>query len=158
MFTPQNMSHVKCHVSCVTRHVSCVMCHVSHVTCHIFFFFFFGRNGEAYRWRVCYQRGLPRLVFNGFPNQSIRWTNKVNQWSEVICHYNWSVSTVDKKGLFLTEWNLHCKRWQTHLKNIAKIVKSWKAAPRTYHRLLRCQVGFTKICHYYYCHYCYCCH
>ena len=40
------------------------MCHVSHVTCHIFFiYFFFGRSGEAYRWRVCYQRGLPRLVF-----------------------------------------------------------------------------------------------
>ena len=22
----------------------------------------FGQNGEAYRWRVCYQRGLPHLV------------------------------------------------------------------------------------------------
>ena len=37
------------------------MCHVArHVT---FFSFFFGQSGEAYRWRVCYQRGLPRLVF-----------------------------------------------------------------------------------------------
>ena len=34
------------------------MCHVSH------FFFFFLQFGEAYRWGVCYQRGLPRLVFN----------------------------------------------------------------------------------------------
>ena len=55
------MLHVMCHVS---RHVSC---HVSRVTCHMshvnfFFFFFFGQSGEAYRWRVCYQRGLPRLV------------------------------------------------------------------------------------------------
>ena len=32
---------------------------MSHVT---FFFLFFGQSGEAYRWRVCYQRGLPRLV------------------------------------------------------------------------------------------------
>ena len=35
-----------------------VTCHVSHVT----FFLFFLQSGEAYRWRVCYQRGLPRLV------------------------------------------------------------------------------------------------
>ena len=25
--------------------------------------FFFGQSDEAYQWRVCYQRGLPRLVF-----------------------------------------------------------------------------------------------
>ena len=48
-----------CHVSRVTCHVSCVTCHVSHV---IFFCLFFGQSGEAYRWRVCYQRGLLRLV------------------------------------------------------------------------------------------------
>ena len=48
--------------------MSLVMCHVSRVTCHVshvmflFFLFFFGQSGEAYRWRVCYQRGLPRLV------------------------------------------------------------------------------------------------
>ena len=41
------MSHVTCHVSRV-------MCHVSHVM---------WQSGEAYRWRVCYQWGLPRLVF-----------------------------------------------------------------------------------------------
>ena len=46
--------------------MSGVMCHVSHVTCHILFYFsfsFFGQNCGASRWRVCYQRGLPRLVF-----------------------------------------------------------------------------------------------
>ena len=26
-----------------------------------------GQSGEASWWRVCYQRGLPRLVFNGPP-------------------------------------------------------------------------------------------
>ena len=52
------MSRVTCHVSHVT-------CHMSRVTCHNFLFFF-GKSGEAYRWRVCYQRGLPRLVFNLF--------------------------------------------------------------------------------------------
>ena len=50
---PPNMLRVTCHVSRVTCHVSGVTCQVSHVT------FFFG---EANRWRVCYQRGLPRLV------------------------------------------------------------------------------------------------
>ena len=49
----------------VLCHVSHVTCHVSHVTCHmsnIYIYIFFGQNSEAYRWRVCYQRGLPRLV------------------------------------------------------------------------------------------------
>ena len=36
-----------------------VTCRVSHVTCN---FFFFLQCCEAYWWRVCYQRGLPRLV------------------------------------------------------------------------------------------------
>ena len=35
---------------------------MSYVTCHIFFLLFFGQTGEAYWWRVCCQRGLPRLV------------------------------------------------------------------------------------------------
>ena len=52
MFTPQNKSCLKCHVSHVT-------CHMSRVTCHMSQFF-----GEAYRWKVCYQRGLPRLVIH----------------------------------------------------------------------------------------------
>ena len=75
MFIPHNMSYVKCHVSRVTCHMSYLICHmsyvicqVSHVTCqmsHVFFvfLFFFWLTGEAYRWRVCYQWGLPRLVF-----------------------------------------------------------------------------------------------
>ena len=58
---PPNLSRVTGH------DVSRVTCHVSHVTCHMssvtfFFFLFFGQSGEAYRLRVCYQRGLPRLV------------------------------------------------------------------------------------------------
>ena len=28
-----------------------------------FFYLFFGQSGEAYRWRVSYQRGLPGLVY-----------------------------------------------------------------------------------------------
>ena len=37
-------------------HVSHVTFHVSHVTCHM-------SSGEACRWRVCYKRGIPCLVF-----------------------------------------------------------------------------------------------
>ena len=60
MFYPHHVSHVTCHMSRVTCHVSRVTCQVSHVRCQMFFFF--GQNGRASRWRVCYQRGLPRLV------------------------------------------------------------------------------------------------
>ena len=60
--------------------MSHVTCHVSPVTCHFFITFFYdkkrkkkkvvyptkiiGQSGGASRWRVCYQRGLPRLVFS----------------------------------------------------------------------------------------------
>ena len=37
----------------------CVTCHVSHVTCHVSCV---TQSVGASRWRVCYQRGLPRLV------------------------------------------------------------------------------------------------
>ena len=60
MFTPPhppNMSHVTCHVSHVTCHMSRVPCYVSHV------FFFCWQSGEAYWWRVCYQRGLTPSSF-----------------------------------------------------------------------------------------------
>ena len=45
--------------------MSHVMCHVSHVMCQIVTFFVYfppKQSGEAYWSRVCYQRGLPRLV------------------------------------------------------------------------------------------------
>ena len=62
MFTPHHVSCVTCHMSHVTCHMSHVTCPVSHV--NLFFIFFLGQSGAAYRWRVCYQRGLPRLVYN----------------------------------------------------------------------------------------------
>ena len=48
-------------VSRVTCHVSHITCHMSHVTL-LFILFFSWQCGEAYRWRVCYQRGLSCLV------------------------------------------------------------------------------------------------
>ena len=45
-------------------HVSYVRCQLSGVRCNFFYiYFFFLQNGGACRGRVCYQRGLPRLVF-----------------------------------------------------------------------------------------------
>ena len=55
------MSHVTCHVSHVTCHMSHVACDMSQFF-NFYLIFFFGQSGEAYRWRVCYQRGLPHLV------------------------------------------------------------------------------------------------
>jgi hypothetical protein len=49
-----------------TCHLSSVMCHMSHGTCRVSYVSlkkkYIGQSGEASRWRVCYQRGLPRLV------------------------------------------------------------------------------------------------
>ena len=69
-----------CPVSRITCHVSCVTCHMSHIKKQdkIFgikninnkkIYFIFGQSGQsggAIRWRVCYQRGLLRLVLNIF--------------------------------------------------------------------------------------------
>ena len=72
--TTRHMSHVACHVSHVICHVSRITCPMSHV------FFFYGQTGEAYRWRVCYQRGLPRLVHKaegwGVHRQKLKTTKK----------------------------------------------------------------------------------
>ena len=81
------------------------MCHVSCVTCHVsqffslFFYFFFGQCGEAYRWRVCYQRGLPRLVFyeSGILTMNINvFFNEINQG---VTHTNNNIPKKKKKYL-----------------------------------------------------------
>ena len=68
--------------SSTSGHVSCVTCHKSHVTIIIFVF---GQSGEAYRWRVCYQRGLPRLVLLG---QTLIpcWGVPLFIWREIFGH------------------------------------------------------------------------
>ena len=48
---------VTCHMSCVMCHMTCVTFHMSHVICNI------KKKCWASRWRVCYQRGLARLVY-----------------------------------------------------------------------------------------------
>ena len=60
-----DVSHVMCQVSRVRCHVSCVRCHVSGVMCKVSsvtFLFFLQSGGASWR-RVCYQGGLPRLVY-----------------------------------------------------------------------------------------------
>ena len=70
-----------CHMSHVTCHMSRVMCQMSraHVKCHFFcsfFLRFFLQNVGAHRWRVCYKRGLPRLVFFKTSKQKIHKSKK----------------------------------------------------------------------------------
>ena len=66
------------------------MCHMSRVTCHMsqfFFYFFFGQSGEAYRWRVCYQRGLPRLVFMINRPSVAGALSLINELTESLSHH-----------------------------------------------------------------------
>ena len=58
-----HMSHVMCHMSCVTCNGPHVTCHTSHITHNFIYFIYFLQSGEVSRCRVCYQRGLPRLVY-----------------------------------------------------------------------------------------------
>ena len=53
-----------CHMSNVRCHMSGVRCHMSGVRCQVLdYIFFFWQSREASRLRVCYQWGLPHLVF-----------------------------------------------------------------------------------------------
>ena len=56
------VSQVRCHISLITCHVSHLSCHMS----HIFSSFFLLEIGGVSWWRVCYQWGLPRLIFRLF--------------------------------------------------------------------------------------------
>ena len=67
-----NVSRVTCHMSHVTCHLSPVTCHLSPVTCHMphvnlkkryIYIHIYGHNSGASRWSICYQGGLPCLVF-----------------------------------------------------------------------------------------------
>ena len=56
------VSHVRCHISLVTCHVSHLRCHMSHIFSSSFSF----RKWWSSWWRVCYQWGLPHIVFRIF--------------------------------------------------------------------------------------------
>ena len=87
------------YVSCATCYVSRVTCHLSPVTC-IFILFLVkknknyllksGQSGQsdgASQWRVCYQRGLPRLVSmcNTMPDMLIDLPYSVYFFSFFVC-------------------------------------------------------------------------
>ena len=55
------------------------MCHVSHI-------YFFLQSGGASWWRVCYQRGLPRLAYKQLAKQKIVGTSYRRQFS-----LNWAL-------------------------------------------------------------------
>ena len=54
------VSHVRCHMSLCMCLVPCVMCYVS------FIIYIFLQGGWVSWLRLCYQKGLPRLVFRLF--------------------------------------------------------------------------------------------
>ena len=61
-------------------HMSPVMCPMSHVKKNSCFFIpnKIGQSGGAGRWRVCYRRGLPRLVSVALQIQNMFWGNSSN--------------------------------------------------------------------------------
>ena len=107
--------HVTCHVSRVTCHVSPVTCHMSHVSCHVSFFFCLrkkiGQSGGASRWRVCYQRGLPRLVLQHMT--PVTWHMTCDTWHMTcdighMTNMGWSTLSQNIRSLALTVWEWMC--------------------------------------------------
>ena len=78
-----NMSGVTCHMSGVRCHMTGVTCQVSGVTT-----FFFLQSGRASWWRVCYQRGLPRLVASAEPCLLSCSGNKKSVYAVVAAYKN----------------------------------------------------------------------
>ena len=96
-----HMSHVTCHMSCVTSHMSRVTCHLSHVIFFFYILIFFyvkknGQSGGASRWRVCYQRGLPHLVYIVKGRKSILFFSRrfLNIISLLKCHHMTNIAAL----------------------------------------------------------------
>ena len=93
------------HVSCLMCHVSWVTCHLSHVTCPKFFTNIFyakkypleeiEQNGGASRWRVCYQRGLPRLVLKPFIRAEL------NSWNILTIREAFRKNTIESVSMLI---------------------------------------------------------
>ena len=105
MFTSPCVSCVKCHVSCVTCHMSRVQSPVSVRTKIII--------GGASCWRVCYQRGQPRLVckkldgvtpFINDPSQCSSTIGKIPSFSKITITFRTNDAIVmpfrNQKGLY----------------------------------------------------------
>ena len=106
------MSHVTCHMSGVR-------CQVSGVRCHICFFVcFFGHSGGASRGRVCYQRGLPRLVY--FIYYLLFWTDST---SKVQKKNLLSLPSLLKSYIGFKELSFLCVQWV--FENYLLLVKTY---------------------------------
>ena len=102
------VSQVRCHISPVTCHVSHLRCHMS----HMFSSFFLLESGGVSWWRVCYQWGLPRLVFRLFliKNSLIP---KTYLFQLVVVRF-WSLKKANWWEFNFREIGLDCKcqKWQ----------------------------------------------
>ena len=91
---------VTCIVSCVRCKMSCVPCLVWRIRCHVYFFLLhLFQSSGANQWRVCYQRGLLRLVpkgrsakqtktYSGYADCSHIWFSNVSSKYSNIRHEN----------------------------------------------------------------------
>ena len=113
------MSRVTCQMSHVTCHMSCVTCQMSHVKVLCFFL----QIGEAYWWTVCYQRGLPLLVYNDILNRPRVWFSEklvisVVSFSKHLC-------MASLFGIANYYWCRHSQRWGESWCNICWWFSSW---------------------------------
>ena len=83
MFTPNHRSHVRCHV-----------CGVMFCFFWVFFWVFLQSGGDS-RWRVCYQRGLPRLVLR---------SKLFSHYLQESFHCSRSQPYLSASKLFLPHW------------------------------------------------------
>ena len=100
-----------------TCHISCGACHMSGVTCNLYFIFiFFVQHGLVSGWRVCYQRGLPRLVNRPgvasavlqTPLWLINWLTKESNKKKSSFFWTLSKSGLDPPPHFGHPWGNFC--------------------------------------------------
>ena len=101
-----------CRLSCVTRLVSHVTCHMS-----FFLFFFCGQRFEVYWWRVCYQRGLPRLVLVFLGQKHKRKEYNLAKMTNV-----WTIPIVKSKPHFI---DVSSNEYCPHIHQMEALVKTF---------------------------------
>ena len=102
-------------------HMSHVTCNMSHVTCdmsQLFLFNIFLTKWFSYRWRVCYQPGLPRLVLLEVLKTCLSqsegektWLKQTEKGQTYLIHCKGEITRVfqsewDITSVFQSEWKI----------------------------------------------------
>ena len=136
-------------VTCVSR-VTChtYTCYMSHVIFFIFILFFSGQSGEAYRWRVYYQQGLPRLVFLMFSKLFLSFSSELSVQEGLVSPHGFNfIRATFQKFLDGRSWLFHHHKLSNCRQGTCNMISRFFPWPMMYSFLLsKHQKSYYAVC------------